>query len=44
MNNRFERMLKEVFVAECEMLSRSLSGGTEENHINNQLLQSVSAT
>ena len=37
MNNKFERMLKEVFVAECKVLSRSLSGRTEENYINNQL-------
>jgi len=33
MNNKCERLLKEVFVSECEVLCRSLSGGTKENHI-----------
>jgi hypothetical protein len=34
MNDEFERNWKEVFMACIKILSRDLSGGTEENHEN----------
>jgi hypothetical protein len=41
MNNKLERMQKEVVMDEFKLLSQHLPGGTEEHHENSQDSRSV---